>query len=329
MQYRTPSFITRKGIILSRKQVPFDSALTFYAGVAKYRNGYVMLFRNDYGFCQQDFDDYYAGVSDNTVPRTNIGVAFSQDGICWEVEQEPVFHYEDEDITRAYDPRITSLDGGEYAVCFAVDSRHGTRAGIALTQDFRKFEVKSLSVPENRNMVLFPERINGKFIRLERPFTTGGKQNYSIWLSASEDLVHWGESKLILPAENVLFANSKIGPAAPPVKTDEGWLTLFHAVEDVPTPISSWQRDWRSRYYAGAMLLASDDPSKIIAMGETPLIVPETEYERKGFRGEVIFPGSLIRENDDTLKIYYGAADTVECLAEAKLDDLLSFLMKV
>ena len=113
MQYRTPSFITRKGIILCRKQVPFDSALTFNAGVAKYRNGYVMLFRNDYGFCQQDFDDYYAGISDNTVPRTYIGVAFSQDGICWEVEQEPVFHYEDEDITRAYDPRITSLDGGE------------------------------------------------------------------------------------------------------------------------------------------------------------------------------------------------------------------------
>ena len=90
----------------------------------------------------------------------------------------------------------------------------------------------------------------------------------------------------------------------------------------------SWCRRWKKCYYGGIMLLDLEDPSKIIAIANRPLLVPEEEYELCGFRGGVIFPGGLIAEPDGTAKIYYGAADTVECLATAKIDDLIDFCFK-
>ena len=283
-----------------------------------------MLFRNDYGFCQQDFDDFFAGLSDNTVPSTNIGAAFSKDGISWKVADKHVFELQDETITRAYDPRVTQLDDGTYGMCFAIDSRVGIRGGIATTTDMEHFDIKSISVPDNRNMVLFPEKINGKYYRLERPFTTGSGK-YSVWMSSSPDLIHWGNSAIVLKSSSVPFANSKIGPAAPPIKTPQGWLTLFHAVEEQDQFFDSWCHRWKMCYYGGIMLLDLEDPSKIIAMAGRPLLVPEEPYELSGFRGGVIFPGGFIAEPDGTAKIYYGAADTVECLAVAKIDDLINF----
>jgi len=327
MKYKTPEFIHRKGVVLSRERMPYDSALTFNAGVSRSRDGYVMLFRNDYGFCKKDFDDFYAGLSDNTTPKTNLGAAFSPDGMNWNVLDHPVFSLSGKGICRAYDPRITSLGNGQYAVCFAVDTVSGVRGGIALTEDFEHFEVKSISVPENRNMVLFPEKVNGEYVRLERPFLSGNR-SHSIWLSRSPDLVHWGESELVLDAQTLPYANRKIGPGAPPVKTPHGWLTLFHAVEKQDAPFrSSWCHDWTLCYYGGVMLLDLENPSKILALAGRPLLVPEEPYELEGFRGGVIFPGGLVAGPDGTAKIYYGAADTVECLAEAKIDDLIDFCL--
>ena len=324
MKYKTPEVIHRKGVVLSRELVPYDSALTFNAGISRVRDGYVMLFRNDYGFCKKDFDDFYAGISDNTTPKTNLGAAFSPDGVNWKVQPRPVFSLSGKGICRAYDPRITALGDGQYGVCFAVDTVAGVRGGIAVTADFEHFEVKSISLPENRNMVLFPEKVNGEYVRLERPFLTRNR-NHSIWLSRSPDLVHWGESELVLSAQTIPYANLKIGPGAPPVKTPHGWLTLIHAVENQEKPFDAWSRDWNSCYYGGIMLLDLENPAKILALAGKPLLVPEEPYELEGFRGGVIFPGGLIAEPDGIAKIYYGAADTVECLAEAKIDDLIEF----
>ena len=326
MKYKTPEFIRRKGVVLSRELVPYDSALTFNAGISRVRDGYVMLFRNDYGFCKKDFDDFYAGISDNTTPKTNLGAAFSPDGVNWKVQPKPVFSLSGKGICRAYDPRITSLGNGQYGVCFAVDTVAGVRGGIAVTADFEHFEVKSISLPENRNMVLFPEKVNGEYVRLERPFLVRNR-NHSIWLSRSPDLIHWGESELVLNAQDLPFANLKIGPGAPPVKTPHGWLTLIHAVENQEKPFDAWTRDWTSCYYGGIMLLDLKNPAKILALAGKPLLVPEEPYELEGFRGGVIFPGGLIAEPDGTAKIYYGAADTVECLAEASINDLIEFCL--
>jgi beta-1,4-mannooligosaccharide/beta-1,4-mannosyl-N-acetylglucosamine phosphorylase len=304
--------------ILSAKDIPYPADLIFNAGVVKYQGKYVMLFRNDYNYLGNGGPDFEG---------TNIGLAFSDDGIRWEVEEKPCFQLQDEEIKRAYDPRLTVIDGKVY-LCFALDTKHGIRGGIATTDDFEDFEILSLSVPDNRNMVLFPEKINDMYYRLERPFPVygrGGKDRFDIWCSSSPDLRFWGDSSLVLGVEHVPFANDKIGPAAPPIKTEKGWLTLFHAVDIDPNRgKNGWEHTWKKRYHAGIMLLDLDDPSKVIGLSKEPLISPEEEYETNGFRNNVIFPGGMILEPNGEVKIYYGAADTVECLATADVNALLA-----
>jgi len=213
-------------------------------------------------------------------------------------------------------------------MCFAVDTLHGIRAGIAVTDDFDKFEILTLSLPDNRNVVLFPERINGNYVRLDRPFPVYSRlmpESFDIWLSESPDLCYWGKSSLVLGAEHVAWANRKIGPGAPPVKTPRGWLTLFHAVDfDETRGKNGWEERWQKRYTAGIMLLDLENPRNIIGISGSPLLVPEAPYETSGgFRNHVIFPTGMILEDDGEVKIYYGAADTVTCLATAHVDDLL------
>ncbi len=218
-------------------------------------------------------------------------------------------------------------------MCFAVDTRHGVRGGIAVTEDFRSFEVLSLSVPDNRNMVLFPERIGGKYVRLERPFpvySRGGVDRFDMWISDSPDLRYWGNSRLLLAVEQVPFANDKVGPGAPPIKTEKGWLTTFHAVDiDPKRGKNGWETTWKKRYSAGIMLLDLDDPSRVVGMCRSPLLAPEAKYEAEGgFRNHVIFPGGMVLEDTGEVKIYYGAADTVECLATADVDDLIRLCLE-
>ncbi len=327
MDFQTQPFVKRHGIVLAREQCTYDAALTFNAGVLREEKGYRMLFRNDYGFCREDFIDFYNGVSDNTVPKTNIGTAFSTDGVHWSVEPDRVLAFSDGDISRIYDPRLVKLEDGRTAMTFALDSKFGTRCGTAVTEDFTNFAITDISVPENRNIVLFPKRINGLWMRLERPFAVTVGCHSGIWISESPDLVHWGRPTLLLSVEEVPFSDDKLGPAAPPVLTDAGWLVLFHGVKECEKPFRAWQRDWKSRYCCGAMLLDAENPRLIRGLAETPLMVPETEYELDGFRGGVIFPGALIPEADGSVKIYYGAADTCECLATAELSELIAFCL--
>lgn len=301
--------------ILSAADVPYPAKLVFNAGVTKFQGKYVMVFRNDYGP-----DDV------QRVTQTNLGLAFSNDGIAWEVQPNPCFSMKDEETIRAYDPRLTVIDGRCY-MCFAVDTRHGLRGGIAVTDDFERFEVISLTVPDNRNMVLFPQLINGMYVRLERPFPvySTGRHKFDIWMSDSADLKYWGNPSLVLGTEGVPFCNDKIGPAAPPVRTNKGWLTTFHAVDvDASRGKNGWEDAWRKRYTAGIMLLDLQYPSRVVGMSREPLLAPEAPYEVSGgFRNNVIFPGGMILEDSGEVKIYYGAADAVECLATADVQDLI------
>jgi len=306
--------------VLTHEDVPYRATLVFNAGVMKHEGRYVMIFRNDYGAWG--------------VPRfdgTNLGLAFSDDGIAWDVQPEPCFELQDDEIRRGYDPRLTVVDGQIY-MCFAVDTHHGVRGGIAKTDDFERFEILSLSAPDNRNMVLFPERIGGHFVRLERPFpvySRWGRELFDIWISDSPDLRYWGGTDLLLGTEDVPFANAKIGPAAPPVRTPKGWLTTFHAVDiDDSRGKNGWEDSWKKRYTAGLMLLDLEDPRKIVGLSTQPLLAPEAPYETDGgFRNNVIFPCGLVLEGDE-VRIYYGAADSVICLATAALDDLLKLCLE-
>ncbi len=307
--------------VLSAKDVPYQASLIFNAGVVKYQGRYVMVFRNDVFSTWGD---------PKTSVETNIGVAYSKDGIKWEVSPKPCFKLSDAEITRAYDPRLTVIDGRVH-MCFAVDTHHGLRGGIAVTDDFEKFEIMSMSVPDNRNMVLFPEKVNGMYCRLERPMPvySRGKDRFDIWFSDSPDLKYWGNSHLVMGVEQVPFADDKLGPAAPPVKTSKGWLTTFHAVDrDETRGKNGWEAKWTKRYFGGIMLLDLKEPWKVIGYSKEPLLAPVETYEREGFRGDVIFPGGMVLEDSGEVKIYYGAADTVECLATAHVDDLLKLCLK-
>ncbi|MCI8387448.1 MAG: glycosidase [Clostridiales bacterium] len=307
--------------VLTYRDVPYKAALIFNAGVAKFGGRYVMVFRNDYG-----------SMEEHKLEGTSIGLAFSDDGIKWDVQPKPCFEMHDDEICRAYDPRLTVIDGRCY-MCFAVDTRHGLRGGIAVTDDFEKFDVLSLSAPDNRNMVLFPEKIGGYYCRLERPmpvYSRGGRDRFDTWMSFSPDMRFWGDSKLVLKVEDVSFANDKVGPGAPPIKTEKGWLTTFHAVvRDDSFGKNGWEATWKKQYYAGLMLLDLEDPSKVIGISKEPLIATDQAYEREnGFRCDVIFPGGMLLEPSGEVKIYYGASDTYECMASADVNDLIALCLK-
>jgi beta-1,4-mannooligosaccharide/beta-1,4-mannosyl-N-acetylglucosamine phosphorylase len=318
--------------VLSHEHVPYPATLVFNAGVTQYQGQYVMVFRNDYG---EWGNPWFHG--------TNLGLAFSQDGITWQVEPEPCWDFQrvveaaapfytgkqaKDEIIRAYDPRLTVINGQVY-MCFAFDTKHGLRGGIARTADFYSFQILSLSAPDNRNMVLFPERIDDRYVRLERPmpiYSRGPVDRFDLWLANSPDLAHWGSPQCVLAVEDVPFANDKVGPGAPPVRTERGWLTTFHAVDiDPERGKNGWEDRWQKRYTIGIMLLDLEDPARVIGLSQQPLLAPEADYETTGgFRCDVLFPGGMILEESGEVKIYYGAADTVECVATADVADLLS-----
>lgn len=307
--------------VLTRFDVPYPAALVFNAGVTKYNGKYVMLFRNDYG----SFEEH-------RLDGTNIGLATSDDGINWTVAPKPCFALKTDEIERVYDPRLTVIDGVCY-VCAAVDTKHGICGGIFQTEDFDKFDLLSLSTPDNRNMVLFPERIGGLYTRLERPmpiYSRRRRDRFDIWFGQSPDLRFWGNHKLVMGVEDVPFANDKIGPAAPPVKTEKGWLTTFHAVAlDPDRGKNGWEPRWQKSYTAGIMLLDLDDPSQVIGKYNEPLLFCDRDFEEKdGFRKSTVFPGGMILEDSGEVKIYYGASDTVECLATADVNDLIRLCLE-
>ena len=313
--------------VLHADMVPYHATLTFNAGVCKFQGKYVMIFRNDYG-----------DASAKRLDGCNLGLATSDDGIQWNVADKPINAKADHPLHTAYDPRLTVVDGRLY-LCFAIgividghEQNHGTCGGVAVTDDLENWEVLSVSVPDNRNMVIFPERIDGKLVRLERPFAGYLRpgDHFDTWISFSPDGKYWGESQLLLSTEDQSWINNKNGPAAPPVRTDRGWLTLFHGVDIDPTRKGwGWEGDWTKRYSAGLMLLDLKDPRKIIGIAPKPVLVPQEpfDYETKGYRDYVIFPGGMILEDDGQVKIYYGAADTVECLATAHVNDLLDLCL--
>jgi len=201
-----------------------------------------------------------------------------------------------------------------------------------VTEDFYHYDILSLSVPDNRNVVLFPEQIGGRYVRLERPFpvySRGGRERFDVWLSDSPDLRYWGKSELLLAVEQVPYANTKLGPAAPPIKTPRGWLTTFHAVDTDPSRgKNGWEASWKKRYTTGVMLLDLEDPRKVLGVCREPLIAPEAPYEvAGGFRNNTVFPCGAILEESGELKLYYGAADTVICLATADVDQLVELCL--
>jgi len=288
--------------ILTPDQIPGCNAV-FNSSVARFKDRYVGVFRVEK---RQGFQ--------------SLRVAWSNDGIHnWKFDPkevlvpttEPFKTYEE----ARYDPRITQI-GDTYYICHASENQFGCQVSVASTRDFKKFtKIAVASEPTNRNMVLFPEKINGLYVRLDRPFESGNRGN--LWLSYSPDLIYWGRSECIMTSRSFAWDQGKIGPGAPPVKTKAGWLVLYHGV----TPRINAQI-----YKAGVALLDLKDPRKVLARGKEYIMAPRELYERVGDVPNVVFPTAALPDyKTDELRIYYGGADTVFCLATAKISDLIDF----
>lgn len=276
-----------------------------------------MLFRNDYGSFEEK----------KLNGETNVGLAFSDDGLHWEVQPEPVWKAAGDEWHIFYDPRLQIVEG-QPIVTIAIETGHGTRGGIATTNDFRTFEMQHATLPDNRDLVLFPEKVRGDYVRLDRPFLAFGpmaQQGYSIWMSRSPDLRYWGEHSLVLGIDQVPYANDRIGAGAPPVRTEKGWLVLIHTVQDVEgREKDGWEDKWNHEYSAAALLLDLEDPSKVIGLSQEPIFRASTEYETAGgYRNHVVFPTSLLVDGDEA-RIYYSASDSWMCTATASLSELVA-----
>jgi beta-1,4-mannooligosaccharide/beta-1,4-mannosyl-N-acetylglucosamine phosphorylase len=232
-----------------------------------------------------------------------------------------------EKVYHVYDPRITRLEGAFY-VMFAMDMDAGCGLGLARTEDLRDFRFLGLaSTDDARNGVLFPEKVGGVYLRLERPnrarHAGGPTTGSEIWLAESDDLLRWRPRAPVM-AGRFHYWDEYIGSGPPPVKTRRGWLHLYHGVA---THFGS-----ASIYQAGVSLLDLADPSKLVGRSRGNILEPREPYELAGQVPNVVFPSGMVVERFDAegfalpaspVRVYYGAADTVVGLALTTVGDLL------
>ena len=308
--------------LLTAKDVPYPATYVFNAGVARFRDRYVIAPRID------KYDD----ARHTPAEWIGTGLGWSDDGIHFAIEPELVrVHYKGEVLPWVCDARLTVLEDELY-LSFCFENQHSERPGIARWRGTGvDFDAVTVGVPQQRNMILWPEKVNGLYMRMERPSNQWGDP-FHIWYSFSPDLRYWGDWELLLGCEDVPFANAKIGAGAPPLKTDRGWLLVFHAVDvDSDRVVTvTGNRKWSKRYTAGAALFDLDDPTKLIAITKQPLLVAEAPYETGTpdlWTEFTIFPcGAVLEDDRKTLRIYYGAGDTSTNLATTTLPELWSVM---
>lgn len=289
--------------ILGPDSLPYSIQGIYNSGAAKYKDRYIMLLRVE----SIDITNYFF-------------VAESRDGYDFKVRKEPIeLIGADEEYRKytnqmIYDPRITKI-GNTYYITFACHSSWSVRIGMIKTEDFEKFHwVDFLSEVDNRNCALFPEKIGGLYARLDRPILPN--DHGDIWISYSPDLIFWGKSKCIMKhGEHGGWNWIKIGPGAPPIRTDKGWLEIWHGVHQMCKA--------QYVYHLGAMLLDLKDPSKVLACTKAPILSPVMDYERIGISYGVTFTSGAILEDNGEVKIYYGGGDTYQCVGTSTVDELI------
>lgn len=242
---------------------------------------------------------------------SHIRLARSTDGLHFAVDDQPFLAPASEvEEYGVEDARVTYIDG-RYYINYTAVSRDSWATALAVTDDFRRVERLGLILhPENKDVAIFPEKIDGKYAALHRPNNSGfGKA--SIWYCESPDLIHWGNHQCIVRPRDNRWESQKIGGGAPPIRTPEGWLVIYHGKGD------------DSVYSLFSLLLDLKDPRRVLRRGSVPLLVPTEPYETAGFFPNVVFSNGIV-EKDGQLYIYYGAADESTCLAIADLDDVLA-----
>jgi predicted GH43/DUF377 family glycosyl hydrolase len=243
-----------------------------------------------------------------------------------DVRFEPQTEFEEFGVE---DPRITRI-GDTYWFTYVAVSRHGPATALASTADFQTFTRHGVIFPiENKDVVLFPEAMDGEYVALHRPVGGTRFTRPEIWLARSADMMHWGRHQVLARAGTLSddsgdsgWDAGRVGAGAPPIRCRDGWLEIYHG-STRPAGDRSGGASGVGAYSAAALLLDLDEPHRIVRKSSKPILVPETDFEREGFVPNVIFPTGVV-ERGDTLHVYYGAADTVCAVAELSKADILS-----
>lgn len=245
---------------------------------------------------------------------SHLRLARSKDGIHFDIEPQPaVFPERYYETFGLEDPRITRIEDTFY-ITYKVVSDKGICTGLLTTEDFKTYHRHGIIFcPENLDVVLFPEKIDGQYWALTRPVPRyiGPR---GVWIASSPDGVHWGNHQpLILPREG-LFDSGKTGGSCVPIKTDKGWAEIYHG------------SDTLDRYSLAVALLDLQDPTQVIARSNHPLMQPEAPYELHGFYGNVVFACGAVQRPDNSILLYYGASDESTAAAVLQIDDLFKGL---
>ena len=307
--------------ILTRKDIPdipgafTDPTSVFNPGAVKFGGRYLLMLR-----VQSRSRETFM-----VMAESGDGVHFSGEG---EIVKFAGLEKVREKIYHIYDARITPLEGEHY-VMFAMDMDAGCRLGVGRTRDFKSFEFLGITTGDDvRNGVLFPEKIGGVYLRLERPnrarLEGGPTTGATIWLAESGDLIHWKERAPVMSGR-FHYWDEYIGSGPPPVKTRRGWLHIYHGV--------AGHFGSANIYQAGVALLDLHDPAKVIGRCRGNILEPREPYELAGQVPNVVFPSGMVVEEYDAdgfalpsspVKVYYGAADTAVGLATTTIEALLA-----
>ncbi len=284
-----------------------DAKSIFNSAVVEYDGGFIGVFR----------------VDDITL-KQRLHVGRSKDGFKWDIEPEPIkFITEDAEtgeFIRGFDPRVCFIEDRYYITwCNIIEGEGGT-AGAAYTFDFKTFyQLPNIFPLYNRNAVLFPRKIDGKFGLLNRPSLRGHCAAGSIFYCESPDMTYWGKHRLVMRPE-CGWQETKIGAGPIPIETDEGWLMFYHGVVSMATGYM---------YSMGAALLDLEKPWKVLYRAKPFLLAPQEMYERIGDCQNVLFPCAALADSETgRIAVYYGAADTVVGVAFCKVDEVIDFIKK-
>jgi len=293
---------SRKNPIITRDAVPNTNSV-FNSAVVPFGDGFAGVFR-----------------CDDTARRMQLHAGQSLDGIHWQLTAERIhFRCDDAEVGKfayAYDPRVCWLEDRYYVTW--CNGYHGPTIGVGYTHDFETFyQMENAFLPYNRNGVLFPRRVKGKYAILSRPSDTGHTPFGDIFYSESPDLIHWGHHRHVMSPVGGWQA-TKVGAGPTPIETSEGWLLIYHGVL---TSCNGFV------YSMGAALLDLEQPWKVIHRTRPYLLNPRECYECVGDTPNVTFPcAALCDPPTGRMAIYYGGADTVTCLAFCKFDELMAFI---
>jgi predicted GH43/DUF377 family glycosyl hydrolase len=251
---------------------------------------------------------------------SHLTVARSVNGIDnWQIDSRPTFAADPinfpEELWGVEDPRITYVEElKKYAIVYTAYTRDGPGVSLALTEDFSQFErLGVIMAPEDKDAALLPHRIDGQWALIHRPVSA---PRAHMWISFSENLYHWGRHKFMLEARRGAWWDAnKIGLSPPPIQTPRGWLVIYHGVRQTAAG---------AIYRLGLALFDLMKPEVCLKRGDEWIFGPEEIYERRGDVDNVVFPcGTTIAPDGDTVRLYYGAADTSIAMATGSIQAML------